>query len=78
MKRHPAPPRSLMTRDRVTLVPVPCQNTVLGAVSWSFGVGSGDPSVFVDHATEDLVATDGAVDRDDEGRIVIARETARP
>ena len=42
-------------------------------MSWSFGVGSGGSSVFVDHATEDLVATDGAVDRDDEGRIVVGR-----
>jgi hypothetical protein len=42
-------------------------------MSREFGVGSCDSSVFVDHAVDDLVSTDGGVDRDDEGRVVVGR-----
>ena len=38
-----------------------------------FGVGSGDSSVFVDHAVEDLVPTDGGVEGDSEGWVVVGR-----
>jgi hypothetical protein len=57
----------------VRLTPVPCQNSVLRLVSWSFGVGSGGSSVFVDHSVEDLVPVDWRVGRRDEGGVVVGR-----
>jgi hypothetical protein len=36
-------------------------------------IGSGGSSVFVDHSTEDLLSTDGALDRHDEVGVMVGR-----
>jgi hypothetical protein len=35
--------------------------------------GSGDPSVLVDHSSEDSVSADLAVERDDDGGLMVGR-----